>query len=64
MPAVSLPVKVPQLTKHAFNWFLNGHITGYRKANLKERLPLRERTLLNTEWHSLNQILKHFVRWT
>lgn len=58
--AISLPVKVPKLTKRAFNWFLNGPYHELQKTTLKERLPVREQAMLNTEWHSLNQILKHF----
>lgn len=58
--AVSLPIKVPKLTSSAFNLFLNGPYHSLQKSKLKERLPIREQALLETEWHSLNQILKHF----
>jgi len=58
--AVSLPIKVPKLTAGAFNLFLKGPYQRLQKSKLKERLPIREQALLETEWHSLNQILKHF----
>lgn len=59
--AVSLPIKVPKLTSSAFKWFLNlGVYHGLKKSQIKNRLPIREQALLEAEWHSLSQILKHF----
>ncbi|MBX9769866.1 MAG: alpha/beta hydrolase [Candidatus Obscuribacterales bacterium] len=58
--AVSLPVKVPKLTAGAFKLFLNGAYHKMQKSKLKGRLPVREQALLETDWHSLSQILKHF----
>lgn len=58
--AVSLPIKVPKMTSSAFDLFLKRAYHGLRNSKWKEKLPVREQALLNTEWHSLNQILKHF----
>jgi pimeloyl-ACP methyl ester carboxylesterase len=57
--AVSLPGRVPQLTVRAFKLFLKGPYHVIKRGNFHERLSTRSRTALNTDIHSLHEIVKH-----
>ena len=57
--AVSLPGRVPALTVQAFNLFLHGPYHVMKRGNFHERLSVRPRTALNTNLHSLKQIVHH-----
>ena len=59
--AVSLPGRVPALTVQAFSLFLKGPYHVIKRGNFHERLSVRPRTALNTDLHSLKQIVHHLA---
>lgn len=58
--AVSLPGKVPKLTVYAFDVFLKGPYQSLKGTAIHRSLAWRERVLIDTHHHSLNQILQNF----
>lgn len=57
--AVSLPGRVPRITVEAFKVFLNYHHT-IKDTPIHRNLGWRERVLIDTNHHSLNQVLENF----
>ncbi|GEM_PF-405837 len=60
--AVSLPGKVPPLVSTLFTWFLCMPFEAVRGTVLHKSLPIRYRILIDTERHSLEQIVEHFSK--
>jgi pimeloyl-ACP methyl ester carboxylesterase len=59
--AVGMPGRVLPPMAMAFRWFLHGVYHRVKGTELHRRLPWRERTLIGTEFHSLQQIVHHFT---
>ncbi len=59
--AVSLPVRVPQITSAVFKVILSLPYKSLRGTAIHRNLAWRERTLLQTHDHSLKQIVEHFA---
>lgn len=60
--AVAMPGRVLRPISHAFRWFLNGPYNKVKGTKLHRYLPWRERTLISTHHHTLEQILVNFDR--
>lgn len=58
--AVGLPGKVPPVVTILFGWFLCTPFELLRGTFVQDRLPIRHRILIDTERHSLEQIVEHF----
>ncbi len=58
--AVSLPVRVPQITSSAFRIFLAYPYRAIRETGIHRNFAWRERVLLETNHHSLQQIMENF----
>lgn len=58
--AASLPGRVPKPMVAAFRWFLKDAFPKLQSLELGHRLPWRERTLLETKVHTLEQIVANF----
>lgn len=59
--AAAVPGRVLKPMEHAFRWFLNGPYHSLRDSDFHARLPWRERTLLSTSHHTLEQIVDNFA---
>ncbi len=59
--AVGLPGKVPPMITLIFRWFLCSPFELVRGTIFHKKLPLRHRILIDTERHSLQQIVEHFA---
>lgn len=59
--AAALPGRVLKPMTHAFNWALKHSFPRLRNSGWHERMAWRERTLLNTPVHTLEQIVANFA---
>jgi pimeloyl-ACP methyl ester carboxylesterase len=60
--AVSMPGKVPAITQEAFKWFLHrGPYDAIKASGLHKRLDWRNRELVSTNKHTLEQIVANFT---
>ena len=59
--AVSLPGKVPALTVSAFRLFMGFPYRAIKGTFVHRSLGWRERVLLDTNYHSLNQVVQNFA---
>ena len=58
--AASLPGRVLKPMEVAFRWFLKGPFPKLQTLEFKDKLAWRERTLLETKIHTLEQIVENF----
>lgn len=58
--AIGMPGKVLPPIAQAFRWFLDGPYHKIKGTTWHERLPWRERTLIHTNYHTLDQIVLNF----
>ncbi|MCC6976900.1 MAG: alpha/beta hydrolase [Candidatus Melainabacteria bacterium] len=58
--AASLPGRVPKAMEVAFRWFLKGAFPKLQSLDVGKNLAWRERTLLETKVHTLEQIVENF----
>jgi pimeloyl-ACP methyl ester carboxylesterase len=58
--AVSMPGRVPQLTRSAFKFFLGWPYHSLKNTPIHRRLSWRERVLLDTDHYTLNEIVRNF----
>lgn len=58
--AVSLPGRVPKVTRSAFKFFLNGPYHSIKNSPIHSRLGWRERVLLDTDHFTLNEVVRNF----
>jgi pimeloyl-ACP methyl ester carboxylesterase len=58
--AVSMPGRVPKLVTTIFGWVFQFPLEKLRGSTIHRSLPKRMQVMLNTERHSLQQIVNHF----
>lgn len=58
--AVSMPGKVPQMTRSAFKFFLGWPYHSLKNTPIHRNLKWRERVLLDTDHFTLNEIVRQF----
>lgn len=58
--AVSMPGRVPQLTRSAFKFFLGWPYRSLKDTPIHRSLGWRERVLLDTNHYTLNEIVRNF----
>lgn len=58
--AAALPGRILKPMELAFRWFLNGPFPKIREMEFRNKLAWRERTLLSTPVHTLQQIVDNF----
>lgn len=58
--AVSMPGKVPQVTRSAFKFFLGWPYHSLKNTPIHRSLKWRERVLLDTDHFTLNEIVRQF----
>lgn len=58
--AVSMPGKVPQMTRSAFKFFLGWPYQSLKNTPIHRSLKWRERVLLDTDHFTLNEIVRQF----
>ncbi len=58
--AIAMPGRVPLLTTEAFRWFLGWPYKGLRDTQLHRTLGWRPRVLVETNRHTLEQIMLNF----
>lgn len=59
---IGLPGKVPPVVTKIFSWFLCTPFEALRGTFWQKQLSIRHRILLDTERHSLEQIVEHFSK--